>query len=89
MALGAQPSAVLRMIAGHGLRLTLIGAAIGCTGALVLTRFLRSLLYGTAPTDPWTFLVVILLLVFVALLASLIPALRATRVSPMTALRSE
>lgn len=89
MALGAPPSAVLRMIAGHGLRLTLIGVAIGCAGALVLTRFLRSLLYGTAPTDPWTFLLVVLLLVFVALLASLVPALRATRVSPMTALRCE
>lgn len=89
LALGAQPSAVLRMIAGHGLRLTLIGAAIGCAGALALTRFLTSLLYGTPPTDPWTFFIVVLVLTLVAVLASIVPALRATRVNPMTALRCE
>jgi predicted permease len=89
MALGARRSNVLRLILGNGSRLVLLGVAIGIVGALVLTQFLVSLLYGVKPTDPLTFLVVSLVLIAVALLASYIPARRATKVDPMVALRYE
>jgi putative ABC transport system permease protein len=89
MALGAEKTDVLKMVIGQGLKLALIGVAIGVAGALALTRFLSSLLYGVEPTDPVTFIAVSLLLVAVALLACYIPARRAANVDPMVALRYE
>ena len=89
MALGANKTDVLRMIAGQGLKMTIAGVVLGIAGALALTRFLASQLYGVTPNDPLTFIAVALLLASVALLASYLPARRATRVDPMAALRHE
>jgi len=89
MALGAGRSDILRLIAREGLRLILFGGAIGLCAALVLTQFLRSLLFSVGPRDPATFAGVALLLGSVALLATLIPARKAVQVDPAVALRSE
>jgi putative ABC transport system permease protein len=89
MALGAQRSAVLGLVLRNGLKLAGAGIGLGWIGAMGLTRFLRGLLFGVGPTDPLTFAAVPVLLVSVALLACLIPALRAARVDPMEALRHE
>jgi putative ABC transport system permease protein len=89
MALGAQRSDVLKMTIGSGLRLVLVGAAIGLVAALVLTRVMSSLLFGVSPTDPLTFISISIVLIGVAVLASYVPALRATRVDPIFALRYE
>jgi putative ABC transport system permease protein len=89
VALGADPSDVLKMILSQGLRTIFIGVAIGFAGSLALTRTVQSLLFGVAPTDPLTFGGVTLLLVGIALLASYIPARRATSADPMIALRYE
>jgi putative ABC transport system permease protein len=89
MALGAEPRDVLRMVVGQGIRLTLIGVAIGVAAALGLTRVIESLLFNVSATDPATFVSITLLLVIVALIASYIPARRATKVDPLIALRSE
>jgi predicted permease len=92
MALGAQQRQVFRIVIGQGLRVALVGLAIGATAALILARLLSSfshLLYGVGASDPLTFLVVSLGLSGVAVLACYIPARRATRVDPMVALRHE
>ena len=89
MALGAQKADVLKLVLGQGMMLTMIGIAIGLSAALVLTRLMKSLLFGVSATDPVTFAVASLLLAAVALLACYLPARRATRVDPMDALRHE
>jgi ABC-type antimicrobial peptide transport system permease subunit len=86
-ALGAQEDDILRLVIAQGLGLTLIGVGFGVVGALAVTRLAQSLLFHTSPTDPATFTTIALLFVVVALLASYVPARRATRIDPMTALR--
>ncbi len=89
MALGARTSDVLKLVVRQGMMLALIGVAIGLLAAFGLTRFLSSLLYGVSATDLITFLATPLLLSLVAFIATLIPARRAAKVDPMTALRYE
>jgi putative ABC transport system permease protein len=89
MALGAQRGDVVKMVVGQGLKLVLVGVALGLAVAFVLTRVMASLLFGVSATDPLTFIVISLVLVGVALIASFIPARNATKVDPMIALRAE
>jgi predicted permease len=89
MSLGAQPSQVLRLVMGQGAKLALAGIVVGIAAALALTRLMRSLLFEVSPADPLTFAGIAVLLVAVALAACYIPARRAMRVDPMTALRYE
>ena len=89
MALGATRGDVLRMIVRQGMWMSAIGVAAGTALALVCTRFLSSMLYGLKPADPLAFAATALLLIGVTWLASYLPALRATRVDPMVALRYE
>ncbi len=89
MALGARLGDVLMLVVGNGIKLLAIGVGIGLIGAYLLTRAMTSLLSGISPTDPVTFIFVSVLMVTVALLATFIPARRATRVDPLVALRYE
>ena len=89
MALGAQRADVLKLVLRQGLRVTSLGILLGIGGGLAFTRLLSSLLYGVSPTDTGTFVGVSLLLASVAMLASYLPARRATKVDPMIALRYE
>ncbi|MHC4565604.1 MAG: ABC transporter permease [Planctomycetota bacterium] len=88
-ALGAERSDVFKLVVKKGLILIVVGLVIGVAGALALTHVLRSLLFGVTPTDPMTFVAVSLLLMVVGLVACYIPARRATRIDPMSALRYE
>jgi predicted permease len=89
LALGAQPQDVLRLMIAHSLGLAFIGLATGMIASFVLTRWLKSWLFGVSATDPLTFIVISLLLLFVALLACYLPAQRAAKVDPLEALRHE
>jgi putative ABC transport system permease protein len=89
LALGAPPRAVLKLVVGQGMELALAGVGIGLAAAFGLTRLMKGLLFGVSALDPVTFIAVALLLAGVALIACYIPARRAMRVDPLTALRSE
>jgi predicted permease len=89
LALGARPSDVLRLVLGQILTLVAAGTMIGITGGLIVTRVVRNLLYGVSAVDPATFIGMPLLLLLVALMASYLPARRATKIDPMIALRCE
>ena len=89
VALGARPPDILKMVVGRGARLVASGLSLGLLGALLLTRFLSGVLYGTKPSDPLVFGTVSLLLASCGLAACYVPARRATRVDPMVALRYE
>jgi putative ABC transport system permease protein len=89
LALGARPSDVLGLVGRLGLKLTLIGVALGAAMALGLTRLIAGFLFGVKPGDPSTYIVVAVGLVGVALLACYVPARRASKVDPMIALRYE
>jgi ABC-type antimicrobial peptide transport system permease subunit len=89
LALGAQKANIIALVLGRGLKLTLLGVAVGLGLSLALTRIIRNLLYGVEPTDPLTFLIGSLVLLAVALLACWLPGHRAANVDPMVALRAE
>jgi ABC-type antimicrobial peptide transport system permease subunit len=89
VALGARPASVLRLVIGEGMRLVLAGFAIGTLASLALTWLMRSLLYGVKPADPMTFGAVAALLTAAGALACYLPARRAMKVDPLTALRVE
>jgi putative ABC transport system permease protein len=89
MALGAKREAVLRSLMAYGLKLACIGLAVGLAGALALTRWMETLLFEVRPTDPATLVSVAAVITFVATIACLVPAHRATRFDPIAALREE
>jgi len=89
MALGAQRRDVLKLVIKQGLALASVGVVVGLSASYLLTRLLASLLFGVKPTDPATFVMSALLLGSTALLASFLPARRATKVDPLVALRYE
>ena len=89
LALGAEPFAVVRMVVREGMSVALTGAAIGIAGALLLTRSMSGFLYGVRPADPLTFVGVSLVLIVAALLATYLPARKASRTDPLLALRTE
>jgi putative ABC transport system permease protein len=86
-ALGAQPSDILRLVVGQSFRYALAGVALGIAGSFALTRLMEKMLFHISPTDPTTFLIVTILFLAIALLASYLPARRATRIDPALALR--
>jgi ABC-type antimicrobial peptide transport system permease subunit len=87
MSIGAGAPAILRMIIGDGAKLTAAGIGIGLVAAFGLTRFMRSLLFGVAATDPVTFTVIVLVVLTVALVACIVPARKAAAVDPLIALK--
>ena len=87
--LGAAPGDVRKLIFGEGLRLTVMGLAIGFGLALIATRLLRAMLFGVSPLDPYTFAAIATLLGITALVACAMPVRRATHTDPMEALRNE
>ena len=89
LALGARASSVQALVLRQGLGLTLTGLGLGILGALALSRLLTTLLYGVSPTDPHVLGLSVLVLALVSMVACLIPAIRATKVDPIEALRSE
>ena len=89
MALGARTGDVLKLVVLNGMKLALIGVAVGLAGAWALSRFLKTLLFGVEATDVLTFSIVSLCLLLSALLACYLPARRATKVDPLVALRYE
>ena len=89
MALGAQRSGIVRMVAGSGAKLLVCGAVLGVIGSLSIAHFLRSMIWGVSPFDPLSFVLVIFLLFVIGLLACVRPAWRAAQIDPMTALRYE
>ena len=89
LALGASRSSVMCMVLNQGVRLVVPGVVIGLIGALVAGRFIGSLLFEVSAMDPYTYVAVAMVLAGVALVASYVPALRATRVDPLTSIRNE
>jgi ABC-type antimicrobial peptide transport system permease subunit len=89
MALGADRGGVIGMVLTHALRLAVIGLAAGSAAAFALTGLLRTMLYDVKPTDPMTFAGVAAILLAVAAVATAVPAMRATRIDPLTALKAE
>jgi len=89
MALGASTGSVLRLILGHGLALAGLGLALGLAAAVAGTRLLTTMLFQVKPNDPLVYVTVAVLLGMVALVASFVPAIRASKIDPMTALRQE
>ncbi len=89
MAIGAEPASILRLVVGESMTLALVGASLGLGGAYAVTRVMKGLLFGVTSTDPLTFAGVTLLLCFVALVATYIPARRASRVDPLVAIKYE
>ena len=89
MALGASSGRIRAAVLRDTLRLTLIGVALGIVGAVALSSFLASMLFGVSADDPWTYAAAAAILLLVALSAGFIPAFRASRISPMTALRAD
>jgi putative ABC transport system permease protein len=89
MALGAQLSDVLKLVIGQGMKLALVGVALGLIASVAFTRTMKNLLFGVSATDPATFVAIALLLTLVALLACFVPTRRAAKVNPVTALRGE
>jgi putative ABC transport system permease protein len=89
MALGARRADVLQMTVRQGLKLVGAGMILGLSAAFLLTRVMATLLYGISATDPTTFIGISVVLLAVAILASYVPALRATKVDPITALRAQ
>jgi putative ABC transport system permease protein len=89
IALGATPLGVVRLVIGQGMRVVAVGIAVGLVGAVLLSRLMTTVVYGVRVTDPLTYGAVAALLAGVALIASYVPARRATRVDPLTAMRTE
>jgi len=87
LALGATPAAILRLIIGQGMHIVGLGLVVGVAASLVATRFMSSLIFGVGPNDPLTYAVAVPLLAFVGLVACALPATRAMRIAPATALR--